>query len=142
MSKKIISTLLLVIFSSVFVNAGVTNIKEIVNNTSGIVTVRKIETTDDIYTSPNETTKDIPVNGVWSGDMWIPWANNKDEFLRHTIMLEIKIPDGNHAGAYRLIEFFIWQSGDFVRFTKMKSSMRESYVDNAPKVPGVAKVDG
>ncbi len=74
--------------------------------------------------------------------MWIPWANNKDEFLRHTIMLEIKIPDGNHAGAYRLIEFFIWQSGDFVRFTKMKSSMRESYVDNAPKVPGVAKVDG
>ena len=80
MCKKFISAILLIVFSSVLANAsGVTNIKEIVNNTSIVLTVTKIERNIGSVSSL-DFTQEIPANGgVWTGDMWIPWVNNEQD---------------------------------------------------------------
>lgn len=129
MCKKIISAILLIAFSSVFANAGgVTNVKEILNNTDLTVEIRKYDTKPLAAANEFETTKEIPVRGgTWSGNMWIPWADNSDEFSEKR--MEILI-DGKTV-------FWIWQSGDFVRYNN-----RARFVVNAPRVAGESRSGG
>lgn len=129
MSKKIISALLFIVFSSIFANAGgVTNITEVVNNTGFVVEVRKYDTQPLAAGIAFETTKEIPADGgMWSGDMWIPWADKSDDFGDKR--LEI-IFNGKPL-------FWIWQSGEFVLYNN-----RARFVGNAPRVFGEAKSGG
>ena len=88
MSKKFISVLLLIIFLSVFANVGgVTNIKEVVNNTAGVVKLLKRDFTGNAITTRIENTPEIAAGTTWKGDMWVPWANNAEEFKNHFMQL-------------------------------------------------------
>ena len=107
---------------------GVTNIKEIVNNTSMTVEVRKYDIKAGAAASAFETTREIPANGgIWSGDMWVPWADNANDFAEKH--MEVKV--------YRGTAFWIWQSGEFLRFND-----RARFVANARRVSGEARSGG
>ena len=116
---------------------GVTNIKEVVNKTSGVLRVSKVDSPINIFHSGISSTWDIPADGVWSGDMWIPWANNAEEFKGHKMTLSIGLhPNpGNQNLVYT--NFYLWQSGEFVRF-----AITDKFIENAPKVPGEARAGG
>lgn len=114
---------------------GVTNIKEVVNNTSGIVRVEKAEFTGNVFTTRYEASGAIPANGVWSGEMWIPWADNAEDFRNHGMSLVVTLP--NRPQGFTITRFKIWQSGEYVRFTD-----GERFVNNAPRVPGEARAGG
>lgn len=106
---------------------GVTNIKEIVNNTTINLEVGKL----DIPVGSgliSETTGTIPPNGgIWRGDMWIPWAENTEEFSKKR--LEIRSQE-------RTL-FWIWQTGELVRYGRANR-----FVNNAPQVPGKSESGG
>lgn len=147
MSKKFISVLLFVVFSIVAANAGVTNIKEVVNNTSATVNVSKVKVRqgkERDYTDNEETTGDIPKNGgAWSGDMWISWVDNQDDFKKSHIRIYV----GDHVNS---TIFSLWQTRDLVRYDVFVQRSRYGFtdrkrflfIDNAPKVPGESKVNG
>ena len=114
---------------------GVTNIKEIVNNTRGDFEVRRLDTPYGGLGVDVQNTGRIPANGgVWSGNMWIPWAVNADEHTEKHIEVLAK------KGVRRFPEvlFTIWQQGDLVRF----HNVRRIFISNAPVVPGVASAGG
>jgi hypothetical protein len=124
---------------------GVTNIKEIVNRTSGVVRIRTVDVKGTEHGSRG--TRDIPANGVWTGDIWVPWANNEEEFQFHRMEIVINIPQPTRSGTDSAKFFLIWQSGEYVRFiqTQERSSFESSkrlFVDNAPRVPGEARAGG
>ncbi len=107
---------------------GVTNIKEIINNTPMTVEVRKYDTKPLAAGVEYETTKEIPADGgTWSGDMWIPWVDNSNDFTEK--YMEVRV--------YRGTAFWIWQSGEFVRYNN-----RARFVSNARRVSGEAKSGG
>lgn len=108
---------------------GVTNIKEIINNTPMMIEVRKLDTKPTLAAVVEyETTGEIPADGgTWSGDMWIPWVDNSDDFMKKR--LEIRV--------YRGTAFWIWQSGEFVRYNN-----RSRFVSNARRVSGESKSGG
>lgn len=129
MYKKFMPALLILLSLSVFAKAGgVTNIKEVVNNTHMTVEVRKYDVGATAAGGHYETTKEIPADGgTWSGDMWIPWADNSNDFTEK--YMEIRI--------YRGTAFWLWQSGEFVRFNN-----RARFVENGRRVPGEARAGG
>lgn len=129
MYKKFILAIAIVIYSTVAANAGgVTNIKEVVNNTGWTVEVRKTDVGTAAAGSQSETTGEIPAEGgTWSGDMWIPWVDRSEDFTEKH--LEIIIGEKRY--------FWIWQSGEFVRYNN-----RARFVQNAQKVFGEAKSGG
>lgn len=135
MCKKFILAIMLIAFSSVMTNAGgVTNVKEIINNTSVILQVTKLEPTLANPYSGDYTREIAAGGGVWTGDIWVPWINNEQESKERWMAIHYSRGSGiNETYKY---EFFIWQSGDYVRYSK------EKYIDNAPKVPGVSKSGG
>ena len=130
MSKKYLFALITAVIFGLSVNtlAGVTNIKEVLNDTGMTVEVRKYDMKPLSAASEFETTKEIPANGgTWSGDMWIPWADSSRDFAEKH--MEILI-NGRTV-------FWIWQSGDFIRYNS-----RARFVQNAPRVVGESKVNG
>jgi hypothetical protein len=107
---------------------GVTNIKEIINNTAMTVEVRKYDIKTGAAGSDFETTNEIPANGgTWSGDMWIPWVDNANDFSEKRMELRV----------YRGTAFWIWQTGEFVRYND-----RARFIPNARRVTGEAKSGG
>ena len=113
---------------------GVTNVKEVVNRTPRVVRVVKIEP-NQFETTRLETTKDIPPHGVWTGNMWVPWADNGDQFKRAHMKIVVAVPSPGKP-AY-VDHFYIWQSGEYVRFNDFFQ-----FVDNAPRVPGESQAGG
>lgn len=114
--------------TSYAVPGGVTNIKEVVNRTPHTIELRKWDTPWGGAAPNYETTGPIPANGVYSGAMWIPWANNADEFSEHA--MEIKV-NGNAIAQ-------IWQSGEYVRSKRSA----ERFSSNAPRIPGASLAGG
>jgi hypothetical protein len=59
--------------------------------------------------------------GIWSGDMWIPWANNWAEFRKHHMWIaaESHIWASNSYNNH-LIQVLIWQEGEFVRMRNIR----------------------
>jgi hypothetical protein len=116
---------------------GVTNIKEVVNRTNETLVVEKIDFTGNAITGRREDTGNIPPDGVWTGDMWVPWANNAEEFTNHRIEIHIwALRPGSmeRDGGWK---FFVWQTGEYVRFNEVRR-----FVENAPRVPGLARAGG
>lgn len=136
MYKRLMTALILTFAASPFTHAGITNIKEIANNTTGVVFVKNLDDANTIFTLRGGVTGNILANGVWSGEMWIPWAVNSGDFSSHHIRVTVTTPVANSSET-RVTEFFIWQAGDFVRFNRERR-----FVENAPKVPGLARVNG
>lgn len=147
--NKFITALLVGFLLTATASAGVTNIKEIVNNTSEAITISK----GTVSASWNkrrgvfetrfllkETTDRILKNGTWSGDMWIPWVANQEDFKNNVI--EIRIYDELGRTPHLDKNFLLWQSGDFVRLVLPFNNVSYTFVPNAPKIPGEAKVDG
>ncbi|MBA2736763.1 MAG: hypothetical protein H0U50_08265 [Pyrinomonadaceae bacterium] len=142
MFKKFISVVLLIIFSSVFANAGgVTNVKEVVNNTAGVVKLLKRDFTGNAITTHIENTPEIAAGTTWKGDMWVPWANNAEEFKNHFMQLYTRVPSSN-GGVMRIKSFYIWQTGESVRFTDKIFFDKSSFSDDAPKISGEAQSGG
>ena len=129
MLTKIISIAILFVVSCGAVMAGgVTNIKEVINNTGQVIELRKYDIKAGAAATEFETTGEIPANGgTWSGDMWIPWADNASDFTDKRMELRV----------YRGTAFWIWQTGEFVRFND-----RARFVSNARRVTGEAKSGG
>ncbi len=129
MYKKSILALVIVVFSTAAANAGgVTNIKEVVNNTGMTVEVRKYDVKTTAAGAEFETTNEIPADGgTWSGNMWIPWVDNSNDFSEK--YMEIRM------GEKTLL--WIWQSGEYVRY-----NTRARFVQNARRVSGEASAGG
>jgi hypothetical protein len=129
MLTKIISiAILLVLGCASALAGGVTNIKEIINNSGQTIEVRKYDVKALGAASEFETTGEIPANGgTWSGDMWIPWVDTANDFTDKR--MEVKV--------YRGTAFWIWQSGEFVRFND-----RGRFVPNARRITGEARSGG
>lgn len=120
MCKKFISAIVMMVFSSVFADAEITSIKEVLNETDEVVEVKLWA----VSPSDKETTGEIPANGgIWSGNMWIPWMDNADDFSNR--LIEIKID--------KKTVFLIWQSGGYVRY---KNSDRRVFLQNISWAPG------
>jgi hypothetical protein len=129
MLTKIISITVLAILScGVAVAGGVTNIKEIVNNTAMTVEVKKYDVKAGAAAGGFETTNEIPANGgIWSGEMWVPWVDNANDFAEKH--MEVKV--------YRGTAFWIWQSGEYLRYND-----RARFIANARRVTGEPKSGG
>lgn len=126
--KLTLTTMLAILLCGAAKAGGVTNIKEVVNNTRLTVEIRKYDTKPLAAGNEYETTREIPADGgTWSGDMWIPWADNSNDFSEK--YLEIKI--------YRGTTFWLWQTGEFVRY-----NTRARFVENGRKVPGESRAGG
>lgn len=135
MYKKFIAAVLLVVCSTAAANAGgVTNVKEIINNTSMIITVSKSEPKNGNPYSIDYTYEMPAKGGTWSGDMWIPWVNNERDSRDRRMEIGYFTGEDNNKTFHSI--FYIWQTGDYVRYSK------ELYVENAPKVPGESKSGG
>ena len=129
MLTKFISAAVLAILScGVAIAGGVTNIKEIVNNTAMTVEIRKYDVKAGAAAAEFETTQEIPANGgIWTGDMWVPWVDNANDFTEKHMELRV----------YRGTAFWIWQSGEYLRFND-----RGRFVANARRVTGEARSGG
>ena len=129
MLTKIVSTgLLAILFCGAAMAGGVTNVKEIVNNTAMIVEVRKYDIKTGGAGTEFETTREIPANGgIWSGDMWVPWVDNANDFAEKR--MEVRV--------YRGTAFWIWQSGEYLRYND-----RGRFIANARRVTGEARSGG
>jgi len=77
-----------------------------------------------------------------TGGMWIPWCDNADAFYNGIVF---PIVQGPHHMRLQNLDISggdgflisIFQSGASVRYVTA-----EEYVDNAPPVPGVSKING
>lgn len=129
MFTKIISMAVLTVLScGIALAGGVTNVKEIVNNTRMVVEVRKYDTKPGAAAPEFETTREIPANGgVWTGDMWVPWVDNANDFTEKRMELRV----------YRGTAFWIWQSGEYLRFND-----RGRFLPNARRVAGESRSGG
>ncbi|HUR98585.1 MAG TPA: hypothetical protein VMZ26_11025 [Pyrinomonadaceae bacterium] len=129
MFKRIISIAVFAALTcGVAIAGGVTNIKEIINNTAMTVEVRKYDIKAGAAGVGFETTHEIPANGgVWSGDMWIPWVDSAADFTDKRMEVQV----------YRGTAFWIWQTGEYVRFND-----RGRFITNARRVTGEAKSGG
>ena len=121
---------------------GVTNVKEVVNRTPGNIWVGKLES--DLRTGIRiEDTEIIPPNGVWTGEMWVPWADNADQFDTRRMFIspgttaKAGDPFVRHKGGVYAVWYWIWQSGEYLRF-----SDRTKFIPNAPRVLGEASAGG
>jgi hypothetical protein len=124
--------------------ADITNIKQVVNNTPFSVEVRKA----DSLGGSSETTGVVMRGHPWTGDMWIPWADNSAHFDKARIELRYShdvagryssdVGGPVQRGQERWVAWrWIWQSGPLVRYTT-----RARFVTNGDRVPGLAKSGG
>jgi hypothetical protein len=94
MKQRMIGALLVILsFGGTAYAGGVTNIKEVVNRSSKTVRLATYEV------SPYEQlrwkkTIPLPGGGVtsWFGNMWIPWADNGEQFSEHFLQILIFHP--------------------------------------------------
>lgn len=107
---------------------GVTNIREVVNQTSSNIEVIKLETPWGGAGPNTETTGTIPVRGIYSGSMWIPWANSANEFSEHQMLIKV---NGRIAA-------YVWQTGEYVR----SINSGERFSINAALAPGFSRAGG
>lgn len=115
MSKKLFSAFLFVVFSSVLAYAGgVTNIKEVINNSSKVVKLTTYEAKHGFEGAAKKTTGVITYGNIWNGDMWIPWADNEEQFKGHFMSIEI-IELRRTRGTDIYHTYIVYQSGDYVR---------------------------
>ena len=121
---------------------GITNVKEVVNRTDRDILVGKFES--DISSGRRlEETEMIPPNGVWTGNMWIPWADNVDQFRTHYMFISSGFaPQGDEQGVrakggFISVWYCIWQSGEYVRYHD-----RPKFIPNAQRVPGESRSGG
>jgi hypothetical protein len=104
----------LILASSLDVYAGgVTNVKEVVNRSSKIVRLTTYEDKNDVE-SKWKSTRKIASGATWTGDMWIPWADNNEQFLKHFLKIEIFSPRAGR-NLSDVSVFTIYQSGEYVR---------------------------
>lgn len=129
MCNKIILAIVMIVFSSVLANAGgVTNIKEIINNTPMWIEIRKFDTKPLAAGAEYESTGKITADGgTWTGDMWIPWVDNSNDFTEK--YMEFRVEETTI--------FWIWQRGEFVRYNS-----RARFASNAPRVSGNSRSGG
>jgi hypothetical protein len=107
---------------------GVTNIKEVLNETNMTVELRKYDRKPLAAASEFETTGEIPTGGgTWSGAMWVPWVDKSADFVEKHMEIVI---GGRTA-------FWIWQSGEFIRY-----NTRPAFVENARRVAGESRGGG
>jgi hypothetical protein len=100
---------------------GVTNVKEWVNHTGTDLEVFKGVGRDV------ENHYKIPAGQTRSAEMWLPWAENSDEYrTRHTTFLLGGKPFG-----------YVWQSRKIVRF-----NLVDSFVKYGPMAPGASGAGG
>lgn len=156
MYKKLFSAILFVVSACVFAEAGgVTNVKEIVNNSSKVVRVSTYENKTLIENGWKNwiATPELSANGGrWTGDMWVPWADNKAQFKSHFMKIEIiekrPPPRVEFVRAYGL-----YQSGEELRFSFAREYEsrqpanswylgEDHYRADAPKVEGEWKSGG
>jgi hypothetical protein len=149
MFKKFIVVLLLVISSSVFARAGgVTNIKEVVNRSSKVVKISTYENKALIENGWKNllTTPEIAAGGRWTGDMWIPWADNSEQFKAH--FMKIEIIEKRPAERTDLVRIFAaYQTGEEVRASynrtvEMRGSTDANWFNAMSYNPDAPKVDG
>jgi hypothetical protein len=123
------------------VNAGgVTNIKEVVNNTRRFsIEVRKVMDQQTLSASDGSETTGVVLPGrPWRGNLWIPWADNSNDFPYHNIELRTSTSRFGNPLSWPWVSWrWIWQSGDFVRY-----NTRARFVPNGNRVPGEARSGG
>ncbi|WP_156429446.1 hypothetical protein [Burkholderia sp. TSV86] len=51
--------------------ANITNIKMVINNTFNILVLKDGENNSKLFS--------VPANGVWNGDIWVPWVSSQDD---------------------------------------------------------------
>jgi hypothetical protein len=141
---SLILMLSVLILSSSETRAGVTNIREVMNTSrTRVVKLTSFETKFKWEGPEKKSTGAVTYGAIWSGDLWVPWADNADDFKGHFMTLEIielrpmMSTDISHI-------YVLFQSGDYVRvnfygvieqrgFGTLTSG---TYMPNAPKVPG------
>ena len=101
---------------------GVTNVKKWVNRTDFEVEVWKL---DGGYRLRDHYR--VPPRQTGGGEMWIPWADNDDEYADHHAVVRV----GDAVVGY------IWQSGPAVRF-----NTADEFVPGGVCVPGAAGAGG
>lgn len=138
---------MLIVCSSVFTHAGgVTNIKEVVNTSSKAVRVSAYDNKTLIENGHRNllTTAVIPAGGRWSGDMWVPWADNRSQFRSHFLTIEIFLASPNTTG--RVHVFGLYQTGEEIRGSLVRGRQSNSgevhYLLESEYNPTAARVDG
>ncbi|HUR98584.1 MAG TPA: hypothetical protein VMZ26_11020 [Pyrinomonadaceae bacterium] len=147
MLPKTITALMLIIGSCVLVQAGgVTNIKEVINKSSKPVRVSCYDNKTLLENGHRNmlTTSVIASGGDWRGEMWVPWADNKNQFRSHFFSVEIF--DGSPARAGRVQIFGGYQTGEEIRSSLIRTRttnqgevhylVEDEYNASAPRVEG------
>ena len=115
----LLTAVLLLLASSAHVLAGgVTNIKEVVNNSrSKVVKVTAYDAKiAPRWQDPKQTTGIITYGNTWSGDMWVPWADNEDDFKGHFMSIEIiELRPTRSTDIHNI--YVLYQSGEYVRMS-------------------------
>jgi hypothetical protein len=112
--RTYVFVLLCIIFSTGLARAGgVTNIKEVVNRSSQAVRLTTYEDKGDVESKWKMTGK-IAAGTTWHGEMWIPWADNQEQFNHHFLKIEFfrQYPRRN---LYHVNVVTLYQSGESVR---------------------------
>ena len=65
------------------------------------------------------TTAVIPAGGRWSGDMWVPWADNRQQFRSHFITIEMF--EGSPSATSRVQVFGMYQTGEEIRSSLVRT---------------------
>lgn len=113
---------MLIVCSSVFTHAGgVTNIKEVVNTSSKAVRVSAYDNKTLIENGHRNllTTSVIPAGGRWTGEMWVPWADNSKQFKNHFITIEMFLASPDTTG--RVHVFGLYQTGEEIRSSLVRA---------------------
>src|SRR5687767_12675980 len=118
---------MLIVCSSVLTYAGgVTNIKEVVNSSSKAIRVSAYDNKTLIENGHRNllTTSVIPAGGRWSGDMWVPWADNRQQFKSHFITIEMF--EGSPNTTSRVQIFGLYQTGEEIRASLVRTKQSNS----------------
>ena len=147
MSRKLINALLMIIGLCAFAHAGgVTNIKSVKNKSSKSVRVTAYDNKTLAENGHHNriTTEVIAPGTDWQGEMWIPWADNAQQFRLHFLTFEIFEMSPRSRG--RVLIFGGYQTGEEVRasFVRDRQTTRNEehylveseYNDHAPRVDG------
>jgi hypothetical protein len=142
--RSLILAVWVLFLSSALTRAGVTNIREVVNRSSTrVVRLTSCESKFGWEGAVKKSTGAITYGTIWNGDLWVPWADNADDFKGHFMTLEItelrpaRSTDISHI-------YVLFQSGDYVRASfygiieqrGLGVLTSGDYMPNAPKVNG------